>query len=57
MFIKSLLPMLLTIATDFLKTKKDSKVVKFLVQEETQNTIADFFAAYTAVVSELEDNE
>lgn len=55
MFIKSLLPMLLVLATDYLNTKKQSKVVKFLVDEKTQQTVADFFAAYTAVVSELED--
>ena len=58
MFIKSLLPMLLVLATDLLNKKRDSKVVKFLVSQEMQNTVAGFFAAYTSVVADhLEDED
>jgi hypothetical protein len=49
--------MLLVLATDLLNKKKGSKVVKFLISEETQQTVADFFAAYTAVIAELEQDE
>ena len=57
MFIKNLLPLILSMATTYLKSKKNSKVVAFLVQEETQNTVSDFFAAYTSTVAELENSK
>ena len=57
MFIKSLLPMLLILATDLLNKKKNTKIVKWFVSQEVQKTVADFFAAYTAVIATIEEDE
>ena len=57
MFIKSLLQMLLILATDLLNKKKNTKIVKWFVSQEVQNTVGTFFAAYTTVVLEHEENE
>ncbi len=57
MLVQSLLPVLLTLATEALKKKRNSKLVKWLVSEKTQNTVATFFAAYTSAVTEIEEEE
>jgi hypothetical protein len=56
MFIKSLLPMILVLATQLLNEKRDSKVVKWLMSDEVQNTVGTFFAAYMGAVSDYEQN-
>lgn len=57
MFIKSLLPVLLMLATDLLNKKRNSKVVKWLVSEEVQNTVSLFFSAYVGAVADHEAQE
>lgn len=39
----------------WLEKPKNDKVKEFLLRDETQKTIADIFAGYTALVDELED--
>ena len=49
--------MLLVLATDLLNKKRNSKIVKWFVSQEVQNTVGTFFAAYMGAVAEHEQNE
>ena len=48
--LKILLPMLLIAATEVLKNDKmrNSKIIKFLMSDEANNTVSDFAGAYAA---------
>lgn len=54
--INTVITLALTMMTEALKKKK-GKVYRFLLAEKTQNTIADFYAAYVTIVASLEDDE
>ena len=54
--VQSIIALAFTVMADAIK-KKRGKIYKFLISEETQNTIKDFHFGYVTLLATLEDDE
>ena len=54
--VQSIIALAFTVMTEAIK-KKRGKIYKFLISEETQNTIKDFYFGYVTLLATLEDDE
>ena len=54
--VQSIIALAFTVMADAIK-KKRGKIYKFLISEETQNTIKDFYFGYVTLLATLEDDE
>ena len=54
--VQSIIALAFTVMADAIK-KKRGKIYKFLISEETQNTIKDFYFGYVTLLATLEDEE